>query len=185
MFDEEVERARGDILAEPTYRPAAMLQTLEREYLLIAPDDYDAELSLAILHVIAGAYRDEELDRFDSLMNDFAQSHRATVRGLLDAHVDDQRADPLLFQPADQDLSRGRAAVEVQRRQQDQKHAPDDAGDQQDAPTTRTPGPRGNRIGGGRCGHRLVISGHVDDRNGRQARESSRSALDTCPWKHS
>lgn len=99
MFDEEVERARGDILAEPTYRPAAMLQTLEREYLLIAPKDYDAELSLSILHVIASAYRDEELERFDALITDFAQSRRAALRRLLDAHVDDQRADPLLFQP--------------------------------------------------------------------------------------
>lgn len=99
MFDEEVERARGDILAEPTYRPAAMLQALEREFLLIAPDDYDAELSLAILDVIASAYNDDELESFGLLIAEFVQSNREALRGLLRAHADDQRADPLLFQP--------------------------------------------------------------------------------------
>jgi ppGpp synthetase/RelA/SpoT-type nucleotidyltranferase len=99
MFDEEVERARGDIMSDQQYRPAAMLQELEREYLLIAPDDYDAELSLTILPVVAQAYTSEELDRFDSLLSEFVQSKRQDVRLVLDAYGGDPHADPLLFQP--------------------------------------------------------------------------------------
>jgi len=99
MFDEEVARARGDILAEPDYHPAAMLQSLEREYLLIAPADYDAELSLSILPVIAKSYTEDELEQFDSLISDFAQSQREALRSLLNAHAGDASADPLLFQP--------------------------------------------------------------------------------------
>lgn len=99
MFDEEVERARADIRTAPGYVPAAMLQVLEREYLLVAPSDYDAELSLSVLEVVATAYSTEELQEFEGLVTNFMNGQREEIKTLLDQHRGDQRVDPLLFQP--------------------------------------------------------------------------------------
>ena len=57
LFDEEIMRARGDLMNEPGYQPAAMLTVLEAEYLRVAPKDFDAELSLQVLAGLAPPIR--------------------------------------------------------------------------------------------------------------------------------
>jgi ppGpp synthetase/RelA/SpoT-type nucleotidyltranferase len=68
LFDEEIMRARGDLMNESGYQPAAMLRVLEAEYLRVAPKDFDAELSLQVLAGLVAAYSANDLNHYKALI---------------------------------------------------------------------------------------------------------------------
>lgn len=98
LFDNEVAEARRSVMAEPGYRQGAMLQPLEKEFLQFARADFDEDLSMAVLDVVAQAYTAEELDHFPALIADFVQQNREYIASVF-ANASREESDPLLFQP--------------------------------------------------------------------------------------
>jgi ppGpp synthetase/RelA/SpoT-type nucleotidyltranferase len=98
LFDNEVAEARRSVMAEPGYRQGAMLQPLEKEYFQFARADYDEDLSMNVLAVVAGAYTSDELERFPALIADFVQQNREYIAHIY-ANASPESAYPLLFQP--------------------------------------------------------------------------------------
>jgi len=99
IFDDEIEAARKVVMTDPAYRPAAMLNTLETEFLTITPRDFDPGLSLAILEVVKQAYDTDELNSFSSLIEVFVHGIRESLEILFEQYKLDEAAHPLLFQP--------------------------------------------------------------------------------------
>lgn len=99
LFDEEIMRARGDLMNEPGYQPAAMLTVLESEYLRVAPRDFDGELSLQVLAGLVPSYSADDLSHYRTLIGDFMRTTRPTIEALFKNYLDDPDAHPLLFQP--------------------------------------------------------------------------------------
>lgn len=99
LFDDEIEGARDAIMSSPDYRPAAMLDVLQRQFLQLAPTEFNADLSLEVLRILEGAYSSEELDRFESLMDEFIAPRRKTLRLIFQEYAGDNEIGPFLFQP--------------------------------------------------------------------------------------
>lgn len=99
LFDDEIELARSDLVGQPGYVPAQMLETLQTEFMRLSPVDFDPELSLAILSGIQDAYTESERNLFAALMSDFVDQSREAIAAIYAHYQADPGAHPLLFQP--------------------------------------------------------------------------------------
>lgn len=99
LFDEEVRRAKSELVTTAGYREAAMLHELERIFLPLAKREYDHELSIDVLNIVKNAYTETELDTFPNLIDTFVDAQRDTLRIIYERYEDDATAHPLLFQP--------------------------------------------------------------------------------------
>jgi len=99
LFDEEVEEARMQTMGDPSYRPAAMLSVLQKEFVPWIEREPDEQLSLVVLDVMQKAYSDEELQNFESLIREFVQARRSAIDGVFAAYAGQHVENPLLFQP--------------------------------------------------------------------------------------
>jgi len=99
LFDDEIELARADLLRQPGYVPAQMLEALQTEFMRLSPVDFDSELSLAILKGIETAYDESELASFSALIQAFVREHREAITAIYSNYQNDPGAHPLLFQP--------------------------------------------------------------------------------------
>ncbi len=99
LFDEQVEEARIQTMGDPSYRPAAMLSVLQKEFVPWMERESDEQLSLAVLAVVQGAYTEPELQDFERLLQEFVQSRRGAIDGVFQAYSGQHAENPLLFQP--------------------------------------------------------------------------------------
>jgi ppGpp synthetase/RelA/SpoT-type nucleotidyltranferase len=100
LFDSEVASARRLIMDEPGHREASMLQTLEREFFPLAGRDFDQQLSLHLLELLADSYKQDELERFSELITSFLDAGgRDHLRNVFSRERDNNLASPLLYQP--------------------------------------------------------------------------------------
>jgi putative GTP pyrophosphokinase len=99
LFDEQVAQARAEMIKAPGYRPAVMLETLQREFLDWLDEASDDELSHRVLEAVQRTYTDEEHARFESLIGAFAREHRDRITAALQLHHLDAEEVPLLYQP--------------------------------------------------------------------------------------
>jgi ppGpp synthetase/RelA/SpoT-type nucleotidyltranferase len=101
LFDSEVEVARNQVMNDPGYPEATMLQSLERRYYPLAQRDFDQQLSLFLLRVLRDAYTPEELADFDTLISSFLEDEGGAdyLRSVFDRETGNASASELLFQP--------------------------------------------------------------------------------------
>lgn len=100
LFDEEVTRARKEILALPGKDAARLLENLDQHFYRFAGRDYDSELSLQILSTLGTLFDQEELDRIDQIIDVFITIHAERLQLLYEAHRNLQEpVELLLFQP--------------------------------------------------------------------------------------
>lgn len=99
LFDDEVAAARDEILGDPLYRPAMMLDALSKAAIDWRSRPTDDEVSIEVLAVVAQAYDPEELERFDELIDDFMRDHRQQLELVLTEYVLVADEHELLFQP--------------------------------------------------------------------------------------
>lgn len=100
LFDEEVSRARQEILKLPEKNAARLLDAVDQHFYRLAGHDYDAELSLQIMSTLARLFEEDELSRIGDVVGTFVDQHGDKLRRLYDRHRDVRGVDELLlFQP--------------------------------------------------------------------------------------
>ncbi|MBI4219915.1 MAG: hypothetical protein HY682_07230 [Chloroflexi bacterium] len=99
LFDETVQEARKAIRSQPGAPEAAMLADLEYHFFEFVGRPYDRELSFAVVGAIGSTYAAAEQAGFADLMRAFVDRNREKLIELFDNYRDDERANPLLFQP--------------------------------------------------------------------------------------
>lgn len=99
LFDEEVTRAREQILALPGKEEARALQHLDRHFYRLAGVDFDEELSLQVLSSLLDLYDDQDRERLAELVRDFVERNEDKLRQLFDSYRSARGEHPLLFQP--------------------------------------------------------------------------------------
>jgi ppGpp synthetase/RelA/SpoT-type nucleotidyltranferase len=99
LFDESVQEARKVIEMLPGAPEARVLSELEQHFYQFAARPYDRELSFDIIGALERLYDAGERDGFGELMRRFVESNHAKLVELFAAYRDDDRCNPLLFQP--------------------------------------------------------------------------------------
>lgn len=99
VFDEEAGRARDAMMTREGFGEAWMLGALERPFARLSARGFDRELSLRILGMLGGLYEPEELERFPGLVGDFVERTEGKLTDLFAQYREDNRRNPLLFQP--------------------------------------------------------------------------------------
>lgn len=79
IFDDEIVAARKEVMADPMYRPAAMLDALSKAAVEWRRGDPDPELSLEVLDVVRAAYDEDELDSFVEIIDRFVAARRQAI----------------------------------------------------------------------------------------------------------
>lgn len=99
VFDAEVTRTRRELESEANYREAWMLRIAEELYWPIAKTEFDRELSLVAMGVLATAYSGEEKQEFERLINDEISARTSELRAIYEQHSEVKWMNPFLFQP--------------------------------------------------------------------------------------
>jgi len=100
LFDDEVRMAREELLSDPLYRPAAMLDALAKVTLeWRADDDPEVELSLSVLACVQQSYDEEDLIHFASLIDATMRTRGAEFKHILAMHEGSREDYELLFRP--------------------------------------------------------------------------------------
>lgn len=97
LFDEQIAEARAEMLRDPGYHPAVMLETLHREFLDWLEEPTDDALSLRVLEVVQRAYA--PADDFTSIIETYVRSNRQRLDGIFATYRDLDDEPLLLFQP--------------------------------------------------------------------------------------
>jgi ppGpp synthetase/RelA/SpoT-type nucleotidyltranferase len=80
LFDDEVEAAKGELMAQPGYRHSALLDVLDRYFTMLGTTvSYDYHLSMRVLEVIGPSYTDAECERFGELVATYVDSNQARL----------------------------------------------------------------------------------------------------------
>jgi len=99
LFDETVQESRKAIEMLPGAPEAAVLRELEQYFYQFAGRAYDRDLSLRILEVLEGLYDHQEKQAFHDVISAFVEKNRPKLAELFAAYRNDERGNPLIFQP--------------------------------------------------------------------------------------
>jgi putative GTP pyrophosphokinase len=99
VFDAEVARTRREMEDSENYLEAWMLRIAESLYLPIAKGEFDRELSMMIISLLANAYSPSELQVFERLLEDHCESKQAQLDEIYGTYFDERDVHPFLFQP--------------------------------------------------------------------------------------
>lgn len=99
VFDAEVARTRRELEDSDHYLEAWMLGRAESLYLSIAKGEFDRELSMNFVSVLAGAYTSSELKVFERLLRDHCKSKQTELDDIYATYFDERDTNPFLFQP--------------------------------------------------------------------------------------
>jgi hypothetical protein len=99
LFDETVQDARKAIEMLPGAPEAGVLAEIEQHFYQFVARPYDRELSLDIIPVLEGLYDARERKEFGELIRSFVARNRQKLDELFEAYRDDDRCNPLIFQP--------------------------------------------------------------------------------------
>ncbi len=99
IFDKEVVAARQEILTQPNFPEAMMLDSLESQYYRLVGRPFDRELSLHVVQALRPLFTASELDRYDSMLHDFVDQHEGKLGEIYEDYAEDKRVDLLLYQP--------------------------------------------------------------------------------------
>jgi ppGpp synthetase/RelA/SpoT-type nucleotidyltranferase len=99
VFDGEIGRLRQTIESDPDHAELALLGPLDDEIIRFTARRPDRALSAVVVPPLVRVYG-LPVDRIvDEKINPFLAENRQHMDGLFDAYRDDERANPLLFQP--------------------------------------------------------------------------------------
>jgi ppGpp synthetase/RelA/SpoT-type nucleotidyltranferase len=99
IFDDEVERARANLLGVPGFQEARMLEQLDAAYYGFTAKPYDRDLSLEVLSSLRLILDPRESEQFGHLIGNFVDCNKNKLESMLRAYSADDRCNPLLFQP--------------------------------------------------------------------------------------
>ena len=92
--------ARDQIIGDPSYRAALMLDSLTKLCVdWCDPQPDDPEVSLEILRLVESAYTPEELARVDDLLAEFIDEKRDDIIGVLGLYEPNRDSTEILFRP--------------------------------------------------------------------------------------
>jgi hypothetical protein len=98
-FDSEIQASRDAAVKTRGFEEGSMLVTLDRYYFELTGRAYDSELSFYIVHNLKDLYDEAGRRGFDATIHDFVESQRERLAQRYADYGDDDRANPLLFQP--------------------------------------------------------------------------------------
>jgi len=99
IFDQQVAIARRAMLNLDGFQEARMLEQLDRHFYRFTAKPYDRELSLSTLLGLQGLFSKEEIEGFESLLDEFVDRHAGKLSQIYAQYAEDDRCNPLLFQP--------------------------------------------------------------------------------------
>lgn len=99
LFDEEVTRARREILGLPSQGEARALQEVDRHFYRLAGVDFDEELSLQILSNILSLYDSDEQESLSQVVATFVQNNGEKLAHLYGTYRAAAADHALLYQP--------------------------------------------------------------------------------------
>jgi ppGpp synthetase/RelA/SpoT-type nucleotidyltranferase len=99
LFDEEVTRARQEILDLPSQNEARALQDVDRHFYRLAGVEFDEELSLQILTNILTLYGGEGHEAFSRVIASFVERNEQKLAQLYETYRAAAADHPLLYQP--------------------------------------------------------------------------------------
>ncbi len=99
LFDAEIARFREAIDGDPDHRELALLAPLDDEIVRFTARRPDLALSAIVVPPLARLYGVEPERLYPEILEPFIRSHEHELKDLFDAYRDDDRANPLLFQP--------------------------------------------------------------------------------------
>jgi len=99
LVDSEIQASRDAAVKTRGFEEGSMLVTLDRYYLELTGRAYDSELSFYIVHNLKDLYDEVEQRGFDARIHDLVESQRERLAQRYADYGDDDRANPLLFQP--------------------------------------------------------------------------------------
>src|SRR5205823_9373960 len=88
-----------EMMKDPNYRPAVMLDQLHREFAEWLRESTDDELSLQILTAIVTSYAATDLVRFADVISEFVATRRAKLDVIYKQYQAVAEDYPLLYQP--------------------------------------------------------------------------------------
>jgi len=99
LFDAEIARFRAAIEADPDHAPLAALAPLDDEILRFTSRRPDRALSAIVLPPLSRLYDTGPAELYDEVIRPFVEANQFRLTRLFDAYREDERANPLLFQP--------------------------------------------------------------------------------------
>jgi ppGpp synthetase/RelA/SpoT-type nucleotidyltranferase len=99
LFDETVQEARRTIAMLPGAPETGVLAELEQHFYQFVARPYDRELSLDIVKALEGLYDSQEREGFGDMIRSFVERNHEKLEEIFNAYRDDERGNPLLFQP--------------------------------------------------------------------------------------
>jgi ppGpp synthetase/RelA/SpoT-type nucleotidyltranferase len=100
LFDEEVQRARDEILAHPGHYEAKLLAFTEPHFYRLGGTSYDVELAIQALGTVKTLLSPAEQENIIQLIEGFVTTNEKKLRKIFDQYKDVDRRDPLLLQPS-------------------------------------------------------------------------------------
>ncbi len=99
LFDAEIARFRTAVDSDPDHRELALVVRLDDEIVRFTARRPDLALSAIVVPPLVRLYAAEPERLYAEILEPFIRSHERELRALFDAYRDDDRANPLLFQP--------------------------------------------------------------------------------------
>lgn len=99
LFDGEITRLRHAIEADPDFRELVVLRPLDDKIVEFTNRKPDRELSALVVPSLVRLYDVEPTALFNDVVEPFLERHDQRLRDLFAAYTDDDRANPLLYQP--------------------------------------------------------------------------------------
>jgi ppGpp synthetase/RelA/SpoT-type nucleotidyltranferase len=99
LFDAEIARFRAAVDSDPDHRELAVVARLDDEIVRFTARRPDLALSAMVVPPLVRVYGVEPERLYAEVLEPFIRSHEHELKVLFDAYRDDDRANPLLFQP--------------------------------------------------------------------------------------
>jgi ppGpp synthetase/RelA/SpoT-type nucleotidyltranferase len=100
LFDEEVSRARDEILSHPGHYEAKLLAYVEPHFYRLGGKGYDVELSIDALGAVKDVLSAAEQQDIIQLIEGFVSGNEAKLHRIFNQYASLDRRDPLLLQPS-------------------------------------------------------------------------------------
>jgi hypothetical protein len=99
LFDGEIARFRQAIESAPDFTDMAVLSPLDDEIVRFTARRPDRALSALVVPPVVRLHDGPADDLYGAVLKPFIAEHEQTLHALYAAYRDDERANPLLFQP--------------------------------------------------------------------------------------
>ncbi|MGG6265432.1 GTP pyrophosphokinase [Leptolyngbya sp. AN03gr2] len=99
LIDKEIKDARCAIQEEAAQPDVRMLEQLEKHFYRFTTASFNRELSLEVLERLLLLFEDDEIEKFNELIDVFVENNREKLQKKFSNYYHDIGRNPLLFQP--------------------------------------------------------------------------------------